>query len=57
MRNGAPVQGAIGAGKTATSAVSSQLPEGACACELTLEKSKTMNAAVICNTLVTAEQN
>src|SRR6266508_178798 len=56
-RKGAPFHGAIGEGKTASSAASSQLPSGPWACESTTEKRKTKNAPAISNNAVTAAAN
>src|SRR6202040_4419985 len=53
-RKGAPFHGAIGEGKTASSAASSQLPDAPCACDSTAENRKTKNAPAISNNAVTA---
>ena len=51
-RKGAPFHGAIGEGRTASSAASSQLPDGACARASTAGKRQTKNAAAISNNAV-----
>ena len=56
-RKGAPFHGAIGEGKTASSAASSQMPDGPWACASTAEKRKTKNAPAISNNAVTAAAN
>jgi hypothetical protein len=52
MRKGAPFQGAIGDGKTATSAAPSQLADAAR--ESTVEKTNVKNALAISETVVAA---
>src|SRR6516225_3110169 len=54
MRKGAPFHGAIGAGKTATPAASSQRPNKLSARVPAIEKSKTRNALAISNAAATA---
>ena len=54
MRKGAPLHGAIGAGKTATPAASSQRPNELSARVPAIEKSKTRNALAISNAAATA---
>src|ERR1700674_3549670 len=56
-RKGTPCHGAIGEGKTASSAASSQMPNGSLACESTTAKRKTKNAPAISNDAVTAAAN
>ena len=53
-RRGAPFQGATGEGRTASSAASSQVPIGPCACESTAENRQTKNAPAISNDAVAA---
>src|SRR5712692_1207110 len=53
-RKGAPFHGAIGEGKTASPAASSQLPSGPWARESTTERRKTKNVPAISNNAVTA---
>src|ERR1700681_730303 len=56
-RKGAPFHGAIGEGRTASSASSSQIPTDPLACESTTAKRKTKNAPAISNDAVTAAAN
>src|SRR5271165_4093698 len=56
-RKGAPFHGAIGEGKTASSAASSQVPDAPCACDSTAENRKAKNAPAISNNAVTAAAN
>src|ERR1051326_3689231 len=57
MRKGAPFHGAIGEGKTASSAASSQRPDEPSARTSTAAKRKTKNAPVTGNDAVTAAAN
>src|SRR6266852_5020476 len=56
-RKGAPFHGATGEGKTASSAASSQLPDGPCACASAAERRKIKNAPATSNNAVTAAAN
>jgi hypothetical protein len=56
-RKGTPFHGAIGEGKTASSAASSQLPNVPSARDSTTEKRKTKNAPAISNDAVPAPAN
>jgi hypothetical protein len=56
-RKGAPFHGAIGEGKTAISAASSQMPDAPCACAFAAEKRKTESAPATGNDAVTAAAN
>jgi hypothetical protein len=53
-RNGAPLHGVTGEGKTAISAASSQLPSGPCARASTPEERKAKNAHAISDDAVVA---
>src|SRR5229473_7890641 len=56
-RKGAPFHGATGEGKTASSAASSQMPNGPSACESTTEKRKMKDAPALSNNAVRAAAN